>query len=149
MKTKAEIIQETIDHYKTHPRAISQVNGQCIYSSIENGILYECAVGRCLTDEAKQFDFFDSESDKSAQGIYDDILRKCNYDSEKAKIMYDEFFKEEYRGHEYDFWQCLQGMHDNDDFWEENHNTNTRDFTKKGKKWMMSRFPDEFPMLTL
>ena len=91
MLNKLDIIDETVEYYKTHDRASrprSGVNSFCHYYM--DGSM--CAVGRCL---------------------------KCPEDAEKGcvnkNILQD--LKPEYVGHEIVFWFELQKLHDRDTNW--------------------------------
>lgn len=93
MKTKLKIIEETVKYYSEDVRRRA-VNGiQCSYIT-EDGRM--CAVGRCLQNP-KEF---------GEISAYDLLLENE-----------DDIFKPEYQGHDPEFWEGLQKLHDNRKFW--------------------------------
>ena len=107
MKSKIEIIDETIKHIKNNGRAtIEDDPDSCMYFT-ENG--NKCAVGRCLINpENVQKKYYGA----SIENIFPD----GNFN------LLDELFKSEYRGHEIEFWRNLQLLHDIKENWDENNN---------------------------
>lgn len=106
-KTKLEIIEETAAFYMEDPsrRAVRDTPGpwiiSCSYHDTVTG--KECAVGRCLIDsEAFEADFSGS-IDGGGWTVQEDL---------------DPYFKEEYRGHNDQFWGGLQAWHDCPRYWE-------------------------------
>ena len=109
MKTKTEIINETVAYYSENPlnkRSKNPLSG-CHYSK-QNKM---CAVGRCLIDPDK----IEKETNIALVNIK--IESTSVKDLEKLFKNLDELFKEEYRGHDSDFWQALQNLHDYDYHW--------------------------------
>jgi hypothetical protein len=112
MKTKLEIIQETQDAYPhTLCRAVDEHRRQgvsaCYYIDLlsarnggrhNNGAM--CAVGRCMI------------APEEAQGSSVKFIWE-----ENGSL--DHFLKEEYRGHEINFWIELQRFHDNGENFED------------------------------
>jgi hypothetical protein len=99
MKTKLEIIDETVEYYKTHNRGI-QKNSDCLDSCVyinEDGD--KCAVGRCLVSPTADWigDVFDVFSDS-------ETLNK--------RLL------PEYQGHDIHFWKDIQCLHDVHSNWE-------------------------------
>lgn len=96
MKTKLEIIEETVNHYSedTSRRAF---NGSGCEYLMEDG--RNCAVGRYFTED----------------GLFNfgDCITCFDYDM----IPY---LKEEYRIDDYYFWCNLQELHDTTKFWDKN-----------------------------
>lgn len=93
---KIEIINETVEYYKTHNRAISldpHGNFVCHYINSAGDM---CAVGRCLIDPID---------------IRGDVYFICPDDG------LDTILKEEYRGHDIGFWNELQKIHDRNYNW--------------------------------
>lgn len=97
-KTKLEIIEETIEHYKNNPRSVN-ADGHCMYNGNDGA---KCAFGRCCTDE----------------GIY--ALRE----GESVQEEFLEHLKPEYQGHNEFFWGAIQMLHDGSDFWEKTQTGN-------------------------
>lgn len=95
MKTKLEIINETVEYY-SHPnrRAQGKYNG-CEYITKDGRM---CAVGRCLKDPDK--------------------LRNLSPDADELDL--ENLLKEEYLGHENEFWYDLQTLHDSSIHWKDN-----------------------------
>lgn len=95
-KSKAEILQETIDWYAADPderRAVS-MSGECMYSTAEGTAC--CAVGRVLEDPWRA---------------------ECEYGGDPANSIPENWFRPEYRGHVALFWERLQGLHDHGCNW--------------------------------
>lgn len=118
--TEKEIIEETIEEYSDpNNRALYFKQGgpqdaTCRYITSDGK---KCAVGRCLTKEGLN------------------RVRKC---SRKVKavfgIHYDNYLKEQYRGHSLDFWTKLQDLHDTHQYWSE------EGITEKGVKFVEEKF---------
>lgn len=89
--TKQEIIEETVEYYRNNPFGFNSDTRSCIYKGAEGQM---CAVGRCLID-AEQF---------GEEPLNADML---NPDGSL-----DELLKEQYKGHDIDFWTSLQVFHD-------------------------------------
>lgn len=96
--TKLEIIEETINYYKTNPRG-SNPKGGYAYKT-ESGAM--CAVGRCMNDKAN-FDFW------TGIIVYEAFLL--------PGLSIDEHLKPEYHGHSTFFWDKLQNLHDSTFYW--------------------------------
>lgn len=103
MKTKAEILQETVEYYSEdiNRRAVGG-NEVCLYTTADNR---HCAVGRCLTEEA-----IDTVQD--FEGDVEDLV------DEYAEDNIDNILKEQYKGHEEKFWADLQTLHDKESNWD-------------------------------
>jgi hypothetical protein len=107
MKTKTEIIKETVEYIQKNGRASKM--GFCCYFIPETSQM--CAVGRCLADPEK------------FQKIYG--YKTINYvGSERLESS----LRTEYQGHSEKFWQNLQFFHDNGLFWAD------KELTSQGKK---------------
>lgn len=103
--TKLDIIEETVNYYSIDISRRSINNkGVCMYNS-PNG--NHCAIGRCLLKKYKE------------QGTE----LKCNTLCVKSLFLHynkstiDEILEEKYRGHDISFWEDLQDLHDNDQYW--------------------------------
>lgn len=111
MKTKAEIIIETVQHYNSKNTARKTETNTCTYMN-EAGAM--CAVGRCLTNEGMQI--FKAFEDNNLDGNTSIESFVKAYDMDK----FNDALKEEYRGHDVDFWKNLQYLHDATNNWGEN-----------------------------
>lgn len=96
MKTKLEIIEETVRYYSEDPSRQSKnhSNGACYYLSPDGK---KCAFGRCCIDpkvtwSGPVYHIFDRET--------------------RQEIHYEDALMPEYRGHGYVFWKELQNLHD-------------------------------------
>lgn len=97
MKTKREIIDETVAYY-SDPSKRAYFDWKCSYW--KDGKM--CAVGRCLINP---------------KNIQDIVEETCfcisgSVRSLSKKIDFQSALKEEYRGHEIEFWTWLQNFHD-------------------------------------
>ena len=103
MKTKTEIIRETVAKYGSNPslRGIKEGGGPCVYLA-DNG--NRCAVGQ----------YSDSRILDEAEGSVQFLQTKTGSDL-------DSLLKKEVGGHELTFWKRLQVWHDD-----------YRNFTKAG-----------------
>lgn len=99
MRTKHQIIDETVKAYKLSTRAENE-DGGCVYW-IDGRM---CAVGRCMRDPkaiAESFDEYESTGVESVHEQHD----------------LGTLLKPRYRGHEIDFWIDLQHLHDIPNNW--------------------------------
>tara|TARA_R110000796_G_scaffold10289_2_gene34341 strand:+ start:3732 stop:4112 length:381 start_codon:yes stop_codon:yes gene_type:complete len=106
MKSKLEILEETIEYYTTQQNSRSlNKQGECVYNN-EDGS--HCAVGRCFTEKYKaQGSDFEFNEYKGVE------------DLNKKEGKLDSFLSEEYKGHEVKFWNELQQLHDSEYNWKE------------------------------
>lgn len=99
--SKIEILDETVEYYSTNPRAIVKgTDNKCAYLTEEG---YMCAVGRCLSNP-KLIAKKPSLNTTDVRGL-------------EEELGLDNILKDEYQGHEWKFWQDLQGLHDNKPNW--------------------------------
>lgn len=116
-KTKLEIIEETVQYYLNNKRSTS-VNG-CLYISKDGA---KCAVGRCLKDELlENYRFKKSKCFNLNECSIDDLVIITRVNSINILL------KEEYCGHDLEFWRELQIFHDKESNWVKNQtdeNTN-------------------------
>ncbi len=112
--TKIQIIDETVEYYKTHDRAIDD-NLKCCYLSDDNRM---CAHSRCLTDEARATLLQEFSNNATAYVVIGEFGDECH--------------KEEYRGHDEEFWQRIQSIHDSHSYWS------GKTFTPAGEKFVNS-----------
>lgn len=115
MKTKLEIINETVEYYSEDvSRRATNDKGRCEYYI--NGKM--CAFGRCMINP--QFKYV---SDDPTLGI--------------KNVDQDPLLKKEYRGHENEFWVDLQNLHDNQYHWDKGGLTEfgQKYVEKLKKKW--------------
>lgn len=100
--TVAEIVDETVEYYMTHPRAIRD-DGGCYYFDSDTRCM--CAVGRCLMNpeltEGNNALAADLPGDLGCRNL-DDLL------------------KPPYRGQTEKFWEDLQELHDEGAHWVPN-----------------------------
>lgn len=103
LKTKIEIIDETVEFYSKNPRSL---NGKsCKYLS-DSGA--NCALARCCTPEG--IDKLHTEYETvSAVGVFERELEK-----DRNPI---DLFKPEYKIDNPEFWSDIQCLHDCDSFW--------------------------------
>lgn len=101
--TKLEIINMVANHYNSYNRGMGHHG--CNYRTDDGKM---CAVGMCMNDEAmdEYGDYVGSISEISGK-----IINRGGY--------LDSIFKEEYRGHDVDFWDDLQRLHDHSSFWSD------------------------------
>ena len=102
MKTKLEIIDETVKYYSEDVtrRAVPKEGG-CYYHVFDQGMDKYCAFGRCMIDPKISVD--DTSGFNESQSI--------------IGVDQDLLLKEEYRGHSNRFWIEIQRLHDNDVYW--------------------------------
>jgi len=104
--SKEEILTNMISFYSEDPNRRSQDDvGSCVY----NGRGRHCAVGRHLLQVYKDM----GRKLKGNVGTIDELM--AYHDC----IMLDEMLDEEYRGHEIEFWEQVQHLHDRDFHWTE------------------------------
>mgnify|MGYP003648108496 CR=1 FL=1 len=104
MKTKVEIIEETVEYYTTerNSRAVDD-NEDCVYNATDGS---HCAVGRCFTD------YYKSKGIDFAFNISADV---SDLDAKEGGL--DSFLAEEYKGYNTGFWNGLQLLHDREHNW--------------------------------
>lgn len=102
-KTELEILDEFEAKYIKHPELRAKEERRCRYHICRNN--NKCAVGQYFTEKALE-NFGDFGG-----GIK--MLRRQMKD-------YNDLFLPEYRGHELDFWEELQDLHDISRYWKEN-----------------------------
>lgn len=115
-KSKVEIIEETVKYYSVNARAKNDVG--CYYFSPGKPECM-CAVGRCLSrrnpvvkniyEDAKTWNPGDSTSH-----VWTGVVVSLN---EKVGGL-EKALMPAYRGHNSEFWQDLQRLHDSDQFWD-------------------------------
>ncbi len=96
MKTKLEILNETVEYYSQLGRRALRSDGSCVYKTLDGRM---CAVGRCML----------SPEDYGRPGI----ITLCLGLPETL----DSMLKPEYRGHLPGFWSSLQRLHDSAKHW--------------------------------
>ncbi len=111
--TKSDIIKETGAFYTSENRGYDRVSERCLYVTPTGE---NCAVGRCLSDKGK-------ELAKQCNGLGITTLDSTVSGLENA-------FKNEYKGHDLEFWSSLQYLHDNPENWDKNG------LTEYGKTYM-------------
>lgn len=109
--TKLEILDETIEYYRTHQRA-KDSDGLCVYKNPKTGEM--CAVGRCLIQP-------DCHEIRTAGDL--------------INALGDDIFKPDYRGHSTYFWFDLQQLHDYPSHWMAN-GQGGHDLTEEGMEYV-------------
>jgi hypothetical protein len=105
MKTKIEIIDETVAFYEADPsRRAHSLPGGCTYRDFATG--NKCAVGRCLTPEGIAL-----IEDVGGNNMNMTELR------DEFDINFEDHLEEEYQGHPITFWEDLQNFHDLQGYW--------------------------------
>lgn len=99
--TEIEIIDETVEYYKTHKRAYNENSKLCAYINPHGDM---CAIGRCLLPDKAQF-----LVDISIALVHDLTIEEL-----------DPILEPKYRGKSMKFWVQLQNLHDDTSFWEPN-----------------------------
>ena len=105
--TIMQILEETVKFYDDDPTRRSLLGPgedqyNCVYAS-EDG--QNCAIGRCLTEEALEQDP-DSHTDSSVSGVWYDMTSL------------DKSLRPQYRGHTMRFWERIQHLHDTPNYWD-------------------------------
>ncbi len=90
------ILLETIRYYYGNPRAVNEWS--CEYESASGAT---CAVGRCMLAHKRR------------------SLGKQNNDSVVELRNFNSLLKSRYRGLVLNFWQALQGLHDENHYWND------------------------------
>ena len=117
--TKEEIIRETVAFYNKNNRAVvikeyfnsGCATTRCVYLTDDKKM---CAVGRCMTKAGLQKVFDEGIDDESATYINGYFVGGI-----------DTVLKKKYHGHDENFWQRLQLLHDTASHWDENGITPT------------------------
>ena len=104
MKTKLEIINMVANHYNKKNRAKTDYG--CRYITDDGRM---CAVGICMTDGALE-DF------KHHFGGVQSIAKSITKSGMEGSI--DVLLKDEYKGHDLEFWSELQYFHDREILWD-------------------------------
>ena len=100
MKTKLEILDMVASHYNSEKRAFK--NGGCYYKTTDGRM---CAVGMCMNDDSI--------------ARWGDFVGDINeLDSKRRGGIYG-MFKDEFEGHDIEFWANIQKLHDEAAFWDE------------------------------
>jgi hypothetical protein len=109
-KTKLEIIEELFDNYYVKNPSKRAVFGRvCLYYDNDTG--NKCAVGMCMLND---------DTAKYHQEFYATDVESLNSSlNGEEEMPLDDILKEEYRGHDIDFWARVQKMHDRHYYWTE------------------------------
>jgi hypothetical protein len=111
VKSTVDIINETVEYYKTNDRGVVDINGkiaECVYYKKEKDKIKMCAIGRCLKEP--------SNLEGVTMGLYNVFGSHVDY-----------YLKEEYKGHNFIFWRVIQHFHDHPHYWE-----------KSGDGWVLT-----------
>lgn len=118
MKTKQQIVDETVTYYSEDPMdRRGLINGSCAYIT-PNGEM--CTVGRCLINP------------ETLAGNLT-VLQLLSGSADGL----DHLMKPEYRGHAPEFWRHLQIFHDVDDNWD------SEGLTMRGR-WVVDKLAEDF-----
>jgi hypothetical protein len=136
--TEIEIVEETVKYYRTHGRGTSRHG--CVYLA-DNGCM--CALGRAMTPDG--LDRHGSSSE-DAGGLFTEMWRDIEGNSHDEypdvnEEVYDQSFKEKYRGHDRSFWGLLQEFHDGNNFWLAYKTKKGSRLTAQGKAFLKDQFP--------
>lgn len=112
MKSKIEIVIETLKFYNKNNRGYNAEAGHCTYYDESTG--NKCAVGRCIDDSAIK-----KVSDCEKENIKKSEISPSVDTLDGLFGGLDNLLKPEYRGHDTWFWQNLQAVHDSHSFWNE------------------------------
>lgn len=118
IRTKEEhlnLLEETIEYYKTHKRGFNEKNEKCFYYLNKDAM---CAVGRCMKNPS----------------IFKDFRGDVYKLDEEEGI--ESLLKDKYKGYSIFFWKQLQRFHDINSFWNPTENgqvlSNEGEYKKKG-----------------
>lgn len=112
MKSKAEIVVETLLHYNLKNRGYNRAEGHCTYLDKASG--NKCAVGRCIQEsELEKVSVFEQEQLNQNDGSPSAAKLAANFND------LDYLLSPEYRGHDAAFWGHLQFVHDSSYMWNE------------------------------
>ena len=113
MKTYSEVIEETVEYYKTNPRALDEALTDCVYYT-KTGAM--CAIGRCAKDPQELEQIYGGGS---IETLITEIKTSNKVNRTTKSILQNEILKAEYRHlDDYIFWHDLQCLHDNKYNWE-------------------------------
>jgi hypothetical protein len=111
MKSKAEIVVETLKFYNSNNRGYNAVDEHCTYLDKDSG--NKCAVGRCILDsEIEKVHEYEQKYIKDTEGS-PSVTKLAGY------FYFDSLLIPEYRGHSLQFWSDLQYLHDTAINWTE------------------------------
>jgi len=99
--TNEELLDETIEYYKTHPRGV--IDGGCQYLTEDKTM---CAIGRCLKEESFKHKY---------------IVSNLGYHEKSTRLnkeLLSSLVKEEYQ--DITIWKELQELHDMHHYWKMN-----------------------------
>ncbi len=129
VKTKEEIINETVEYYNNNSRARANYNNTSIscYYLTDDGRM--CAFGRCMLKEKRE-----KLRMKicSIEGMY------RNFGISEKSFHHDLVLKPEYRGHSLSFWRDIQDLHDYSKFWR--HDRKLSEIGKSRVKELKSNY---------
>jgi hypothetical protein len=100
MKTRKEIIDETVAEYTLDTRALDE-RGRCVYLTSGGRM---CAVGRCC---------------KEPKTTWVGSAKFIQEPNDWNVIQLSDILKPEYLGHSGDFWRAVQLLHDRSANWTE------------------------------
>lgn len=130
--TQKEIVEETIAYYETHSRGTRDESSEflwegCFYISKEGN---KCAIGRCSEDP---------EYLEQLGGSVDNLVKHLKDNGYSL----DDQLCSQYKGHPVYFWNLLQELHDDPNYWQKNHKGGWN-LTERGKEYCQSNFKIKF-----
>ena len=124
--SKNSIIEETVRYYRGRPDRFGRDSkGECVYRASETQM---CAVGRCVNWEGIPSD--ELESRVKFSGAATHFLSRFG----------DGMLHDRYRGHTTSFWDSLQRLHDNENYWNL-----SAELSLEGYRYLIETFPDFNP----
>lgn len=116
--TKEEIVRETALFYNSKNRGFDDNVAACCYTDINGN---HCAVGRCMLPKKRP---------TISSGDNTDTIDKIVGDNPDL----DHILKAKYRGHEFQFWNTLQRLHDESLHWTD------EGISDRGKQYILDTF---------
>lgn len=111
--TAAEIIDDTIEYYRTHPRSLDST-GNCIY---DDGADKRCAVGRFMLSPIRKRCRATDLVGLNVLGI--EALWSKSEERLTCFGSHDRLLYKKVHGQPMAFWVALQDLHDGDMGWEQ------------------------------
>lgn len=143
--TKPQIVDETIEFYRTNPRAVipGAEAGACVYRVTHgDNCGAECALGRCLRRDlpASYFNIMGgvrmliSQVRATAPAVLDVFDDNGGFYLVPDQLVLDALLQPQYRGHDVHFWSGLQTLHDDNAHWGRSSNGD-QVLTRFGQDW--------------
>lgn len=106
--SKEEILTSLVSFYSADPirHRCQDDAGNAVYNG-RNG--KHCAIGQCLLEDYQK----QGRGLHGNSGTFDELM------AYQHETNFDDMLQEKYRGHEIDFWEHVQHLHDRDFHWTE------------------------------